>query len=149
MKLKTKVIKTGKTSAGLIIPDDFIEKLGGGKKPKVKVKFNDYEYRGSIAFMHGNFWLSVTNETREKSGVEIDEEIVVDILLDDAPREVTIQEDFQKALDENPEAESFFQTLSYRNKRWYTMPIEAAKKTETRERRIAKSIDMLKEGKKP
>ena len=143
MLYKGKILQTGKTSAGIIISDEFVERLGGGRKPKVKVKFNDYEYRGSIAFMHGKFWLSVTNETRDKSGVKVDEEVEIDIEPDTAPRTVDVPADFQAALDNNSEAKTAFEKLSYSHKRAHVLPIEAAKKAETRARRIEKSIEML------
>lgn len=143
MQLKAKILKTGATSAGIKVPGEFVEKLGGGRKPKVKVMFNDYLYRGSIAFMHGDFWLPVTNETREKSGVQIDEELELEIELDNEPRTVELPEDFKSALEKNPKAKVNFEALSYSHKRAHVLPIEAAKKPETRAKRIEKSIEML------
>jgi uncharacterized protein YdeI (YjbR/CyaY-like superfamily) len=45
-------------------------------------------------------------------------------------------------------AATFFDSLTYSQKRWYVEPIEQAKKAETRERRIARALDMLREGRK-
>ena len=40
------------------------------------------------------------------------------------------------------------ESLSFSQKQWYVLPIEQAKKAETRERRLAKALAMLREGRK-
>jgi uncharacterized protein YdeI (YjbR/CyaY-like superfamily) len=40
----------------------------------------------------------------------------------------------------------FFDGLSYSNKRRMVLPVEQAKTAETRQRRIASTVSMLKEG---
>jgi uncharacterized protein YdeI (YjbR/CyaY-like superfamily) len=41
---------------------------------------------------------------------------------------------------------TFFDRLNYSNKRRLVIPIEAAKAAETRERRIAKTVEQLRAG---
>jgi len=43
-------------------------------------------------------------------------------------------------------SKSFFDGLSYSNKRRLVIPIEDAKAADTRERRLAKTVDQLSEG---
>ena len=62
------------------------------------------------------------------------------------PREVTVPPDFQKALNKDAKARKFFEGLSYSRKQWFVLPIEGAKTEETRQRRIAKAVTMLHEG---
>ena len=45
-----------------------------------------------------------------------------------------------------PDARRTFDGLSYSNKSWHTLQIEGAKTDETRERRLAKSIEALRAG---
>jgi uncharacterized protein YdeI (YjbR/CyaY-like superfamily) len=45
-----------------------------------------------------------------------------------------------------PEARRTFQGLSYSNKSWHVLQVEGAKTDQTRQRRIAKSVDILKQG---
>jgi uncharacterized protein YdeI (YjbR/CyaY-like superfamily) len=66
--------------------------------------------------------------------------------LDTAPREVTVPADFGAALDAEPAARRTFDGLSYSNKSWHVLQVEGAKSDETRQRRIAKSVDVLKDG---
>ena len=70
----------------------------------------------------------------------------VDIEVDTAPREVTVPDDFAKVLEADPAAKRTFDGLSYSNKNWHVLSIEGAKTPETRQRRIAKSVDTLREG---
>ena len=57
-------------------------------------------------------------------------------------------DDLAAALEAEPEARAFFASLSPSQKRWYVEPIEGAKAPETRERRVAKALAMLREGRK-
>lgn len=56
--------------------------------------------------------------------------------------------DLQKELDANPEAQTFFDSLAFSHRREYVGWIHDAKKEETRERRVKKTIELLLEGKK-
>ena len=55
--------------------------------------------------------------------------------------------DFAAALDRDPEARRFFESLSYSNKRRFTLSVEDAKSDETRQRRIEKYVQQLHAGK--
>ena len=56
-----------------------------------------------------------------------------------------VPEDFQRALDENPAAKEFFATLRGTRRYSFIYRIADAKRPETRERRIAKFVQMLAE----
>jgi uncharacterized protein YdeI (YjbR/CyaY-like superfamily) len=70
----------------------------------------------------------------------------IDIELDTEPREVTVPHDFAAALKRDTKARQVFDALSYSKKQRFVLPIEDAKTAETRERRIAKTIEALREG---
>jgi uncharacterized protein YdeI (YjbR/CyaY-like superfamily) len=59
---------------------------------------------------------------------------------------VTVPVDFAAALDAEPDARRMFDGLSYSNKSWHVLQIQGAKTDETRQRRIAKSVATLREG---
>jgi uncharacterized protein YdeI (YjbR/CyaY-like superfamily) len=63
-------------------------------------------------------------------------------------RTATVPEDLASALAANPAAEEFFATLDSRNRYSVLYRIEAAKKPETRARRIAQFVEMLGEHRK-
>ena len=90
--------------------------------------------------------ISLSAENRAAAGVAGGDEVDVEIELDTAPREVTVPGDLAVALAAEPAARRTFDGLSYSNKSWHVLQIEGAKTDETRQRRIAKSIDALRQG---
>ena len=68
--------------------------------------------------------------------------------VDRSTKVVVPPEDLQKALNSNPKAKEFFESLSFSHKREYVGWIHQAKKEETRQRRVQKTIELLLEGKK-
>lgn len=57
-------------------------------------------------------------------------------------------DDLNAEFNSNPQAKAFFNELAFSHKREYVRWIHDAKKEETRKRRIKKTIELLKEGKK-
>jgi len=146
MRFRTTILQSGRTATGIQVPDEVIEALGAGRRPAVKVTVNGYTYRSTVAVMGGANMISLSAEHRAAAGVAGGEEVEVDIDLDTAPREVTVPADFAAALDAEPAARRTFDGLSYSNKSWHLLQVEGAKTDETRQRRIAKSVDILKQG---
>ena len=54
--------------------------------------------------------------------------------------------DLAEALDRDMEVRRHFDSLSYSKKQRLVLPIEEAKKAETRQRRIDKAVSELREG---
>jgi uncharacterized protein YdeI (YjbR/CyaY-like superfamily) len=61
----------------------------------------------------------------------------------DSQSKITIPDDFQRELDNNPKAREFFKTLNSVNRYAILFRIQTAKKPETRSARIQKFIEML------
>jgi hypothetical protein len=138
----------GKTATGIRVPAQVVESLGAGKKPPVRVTINGKTYRSTIASRSGQYLVGVSAENRELTGVAAGDEVDVDIELDTEPREVAVPPDLGKALDTDPQVRQFFESLSFSQKQWYVLLIDQAKKPETRERRVEKAIEMLRQGRK-
>lgn len=64
------------------------------------------------------------------------------------PSTATVPDDLQQALDANPNAREFFNTLDSRNRYAILHRIGDAKRAETRARRIARFVEMLNDGRK-
>ncbi|HVA23953.1 MAG TPA: YdeI/OmpD-associated family protein [Chloroflexota bacterium] len=62
---------------------------------------------------------------------------------------MTLPPDLGEALAGDAAAKQFFDGLSYSHKRWYVQPIEGAKTPETRQRRVDKARDMLRQRRRP
>lgn len=146
MRFRTTLDAAGKNAAGFRVPREVVEALGKGKRPPVIVTINGYSYRNTVAVYGDAYLIGVAREHRAPAGVKPGDEIEVDLELDSAPREVEVPADFAAALDAVPEAKAFFDSLSYSNKRRFTLSIEGAKAAETRQRRIDTSVERLREG---
>ncbi len=67
----------------------------------------------------------------------------------DSPKNSEVPADFKTALDENPKAKAFFETLNKTNRFTILWRIQTAKKPETRTKRIEQLIAMLASGQAP
>jgi len=142
------IINAGGGGAFVEVPFD-VEKAFGAKKPKVKATFEGVPYRGILARMGTDYHiLIILKSIREQIGKSFGDKVRITVELDTELRVVEIPKDLMKELKKHKEAKAFFDKLSYSHKREYVMWINEAKKEETRENRIVKMIEMLKQGKK-
>ncbi len=146
MHFRTTILRAGKTATGIEVPEAIVTALGSGKRAKVLVTINGFTYRNSVAPMGGVYMIGVSDEVRRAAGVAGGDVVDVDIELDTAPREVDVPADLAAELDADPAARRTFEALSYSNKSWHTSQIAGAKTDETRQRRLAKSIEALRAG---
>ncbi|KAF0959890.1 YdeI/OmpD-associated family protein [Rhodococcus sp. T7] len=146
MRFRTTIELGGKTATGFRIPESVVADLGSGKRPAVRITIGGYTYRTTVAPMGGVFMIPLSAENRSGAGVAAGDEVDVDVELDTAPRVVTVPPDFAEALDRQPDARKAFDALSYSNQRRHVLSIEGAKTDETRQRRIGKAVDTLREG---
>ena len=146
MRFRTTIELGGKTATGFRIPEDVVAELGSGKRPAVRVTIGGHTYRTTVAPMGGAFMIPLSAENRAGAGVAAGDEVDVDVELDTEPRVVTVPPDFAEALDRQPDARRAFDALSYSNQRRHVLSIEGAKTDETRQRRIGKAVDALRQG---
>jgi hypothetical protein len=136
----------GKTATGLEVPADVVASLGSGKRPAVYVTIGGHTYRTTVASRGGRFLVPLSAENRAAAGVTAGEEVDVDIQLDTAAREITVPGDLAGVLARESRAQRFFDGLSYTHRKEWVRWIEDAKKPETRDARIAKTIAALRAG---
>ncbi len=130
--------------AGYIeLPFDPKEAFGKLRAP-VKVTLNGYTFRTTIAAMGGPPCIGIRTSYREAAGLEGGEKVEVRVALDDEPRVVTPPADLAKALKAAPPAWDHWRELSYTHQREHAEAVEGAKKPETRARRIANAVAMLR-----
>jgi len=138
----TTILRTGKNTAGIQVPEEVIEKLGSNKRPLMRVTIKQYTYRSAVAVMGGKFMIAVSAENRQAAGVQGGEEVDVTIELDLEPRTVELPKDLKAALIDTGTLEAFENSAPSMRKE-YVRQVEEAKAQETRERRIAKIVDKL------
>lgn len=146
MRFRATIQLNGKTATGIQVPEEVVASLGPGKRPAVRVTLNGYTYPSTVAPMGGVFMLPVSAEVRASARVAAGDEVDVDVELDTAPREVSVPPDLADALEGDAGAKRFFAGLSYSNKRRLVLSVEEAKTAETRQKRIAKAVSTLHEG---
>jgi uncharacterized protein YdeI (YjbR/CyaY-like superfamily) len=73
----------------------------------------------------------------------------VDVVLSpEGPQSASLSPDVTAALDVEPQAKAFFESLATFYRNTYIKWIESAKRSETRGSRISEMIELLKAGKK-
>lgn len=144
---KATIQNAGGGGAFVEVPFD-VEEAFGAKKPKVKAMIEGVPYRGLLVRMGGpNHILIILKGIREQIGKTFGDKVKITVEPDTEPRVIEIQKDLLKELKKDKEAKAFFDKLSYTHRREYVMWINEAKKEETRQNRIVKTIEMLKKKK--
>ena len=132
--------------AFVLVPFDVKEAFGSGR-PKVRALIDGHEYRGSLMNMGGGHMLGMRKDVRAAIGKDVGDSVRVEVELDTAPRTVDVPPELRAALDESAEASERFDTLSYTHRREFAEWVAQAKKQETRDRRAARAVEMILDGK--
>jgi hypothetical protein len=143
MRLTLELLSHGGNTAGFLIPDAVVDELGGGGRPKVAVTVNGHTFRTSIARMGGVFMLGLSQERRAEAGVAVGDVLDLEVVLDDAPREVEVPQDLAALLDADPGAAAAWAGSSYSLRKEWARSIEEAKRPETRAARLARTMAAL------
>ena len=126
-----------------------VEKEFGSKRPQVKATIGGVPYRGILTRMGGDHHLLIIlKEIREKIGKTFGDEVKISVEPDTEPRVIEVPVELKKVFKTEKEAKALFDKLSYTHQREYVIWINEAKREETRARRVAQAIEMLKKGKK-
>ncbi len=127
------------------VPVPFDPKAVFGKvRAPVRVTLNGYTYRSTIAAMGGTVCIPLRRSNREAAGLEGDETLAVRIALDTAQRIVEPPRDLVRALKAAPPSWERWRELSFTHQREYAEAVTGARKPETRSRRIAGAVRMIK-----
>jgi hypothetical protein len=142
------IIDAGGGGAFVEVPFD-VEAAFGSKRPKIKALIEGVPYRGLLVRMGGpNHILIILKSIREQIGKTFGDEINVSVEADVEERVATVPAELKRAFQSDKEAKSAFEKLSYTHQKEYVKWIDEAKKAETRQSRIVKTLEMLKKGKK-
>jgi Bacteriocin-protection, YdeI or OmpD-Associated/Domain of unknown function (DUF1905) len=143
MKFRT-YVEPPEPMKGLEVPPEVVEALGEGKRPRVLITVNGHAWKSRVAIMRGRYLLGLSNANRQAAGVEIGEEVEVDLEFDPEPPTVAEPEDLARALDADPAARAAYDRLAHTHRRRHVHAIESAKRPETRRRRIEELLAALR-----
>src|SRR5262245_17650480 len=127
------------------VPVPFDPKSVFGKvRAPVRVSLNGYTYRSTIAAMGGTVCIPLRRSNREAAGLQGGETLEVEIALDTEKRVVTAPRELVSALKAKPPAWDRWRELSFSHQREYVEAINEARKPETRTRRIAEAVRLIR-----
>ena len=134
-------------AAAFVLDDEQVAAVGeGAKRFPVVATVNGYEWRTSVSRMRGEFLVGLNREVREGAGVQAGDTVTLALRLDTAPREVEVPEALARALDADPAARAAFEKLAFTHRKEFARWIEEAKREQTRDRRVALALDMIRAG---
>jgi len=131
------------TVPAVIVPFD-VKAAYGQARPKVKVTVNGVTLRTTVAVYGGRSYIGFRKEICQAAGLQLGKTITVAIELDAEPRVVDVPDDLARALATHASARKRFDSLSYSHRREHAQWVADAKKPETRARRIARVIELLR-----
>lgn len=138
----------GMETAALSAPFDVAETFGTRARVPVRGTINGFPYRSSLMPMDGCHRMVVNREMREGAKVKAGDTVIVVMERDDAPRTVTTPQQLKKELVKSKAAQANWEKLSFTHKKEMARSIIQVKQEATRARRLAKVMDILKNGKK-
>jgi Bacteriocin-protection, YdeI or OmpD-Associated/Domain of unknown function (DUF1905) len=143
-KFRSKLVGEGENrNLTLIRPPFDVKAVFGKMRVPVCGTINGYPYRSTIAPMGGQYLLGVSKALREAAGVKIGDAVEVTMQLDIAERTVDVPADLAALLKQTPKAQERFDSSSYTHRKEFARWITSAKRPETRESRLKRTIEML------
>jgi Bacteriocin-protection, YdeI or OmpD-Associated/Domain of unknown function (DUF1905) len=127
------------------VPFDARATFGEARAP-VAGTVNGVALHSRLAVYGGRTYLGLTREVRDAATTEVGDEVEVLLRRDDAPRVVTPPRELEQALAAAADASDRFEALSYTHRREYAQWVGQAKRAETRARRAARAVEMLRDG---
>ena len=134
-------------AAAFVLDDGQVDIVGeGAKRFPVVATVNGYTWRTSVARMGGEFLVGLNKEVRAGAGVAAGDTVTLELTLDTEPRTVEVPPALAQALQADPEAKATYDGMAFTHRKEYARWIAEAKREDTRERRVAKALQMLHRG---
>jgi hypothetical protein len=150
-ELSTQRFKTVlmKSRSRIFIPIPFNPNEVWGVKQRhyIRGTVNGQGVRGSLGSDGKQYFLPLGAVWRRDNGLDAGDTVDV-ILFPEGPQSESLSTDVVEALDAEPQAKAFFESLATFYRNTYIKWIESAKRPETRIARIHEMIELLKAGKK-
>jgi hypothetical protein len=133
--------------ASFELPID-VRALYGEARPAVKMTIFGQTFRTRVMVYGKKSYLGLWKAVREKHKLRGGEIVEVTLEPDKKPRTVAPPRELAAVLKKNAAARAGWVAMSFTHKREWAVAIRDAKKSETRERRVAQAVEALvKKGK--
>lgn len=145
-EFKTVIAKSG-SQIVIEIPFDPNEAWGVKQRHYITGAISGHRIRGPLGGAHGQYFLPLGEAWRRDSGLQAGDRIDV-TLTPEGPQLDNLSPDVAAALDAEPEAKAYFESLATFYRKKFIRAIEHSKRAETRTKNITEMIALLKAGKK-
>jgi Domain of unknown function (DUF1905)/Bacteriocin-protection, YdeI or OmpD-Associated len=144
-RFKARIQSGDRGGAYVLFPYDVEKEFGTKGRVPVQATFNGVPYRGSLMkYGHPQHMLGILKSIQGQIGADTGDEIVVEVWKDESPREVEVPRELVDAARDNDVLE-FLNGMSYTHRKEYCKWVSEAKTEQTRLRRVARVVEMLKE----
>lgn len=146
-RFKVKLLSHAGTEAAILkLPFDVVDVFQRKGRVPVKGTIDGFPFRSSLMNMGDGHMMVVNAELRAGAKCKAGDTVTVLMELDEDKRTVEVPAWLKRIIDRDPKAREFWPRLSFTHQKEYVREIENAKRTETREKRIAAMMDALCEG---
>ena len=143
-RFKAAIQEADRGGVYILFPYDVEKEFGAKGNVPVQATLNGVSYSGSLMkYGHAQHMLGVLKSIRHQIGAGVGDEIQVEMWKDEGSRTVEVPPDLLEAM-RSGEVLEFFEGLSYTHRKEYCRWITDAKKEDTRVKRVAKAIEMLR-----
>ena len=113
----------------------------------MKGTINGFAFRSSLMNMGDGHMMVVNADLRARANCKAGDTVTVVMELDTDERKVELPAYLRKIIARDPRTKEAWDQLSFTHQKEHVRAIEDAKRPETREKRIAAMIDMLRQKK--
>jgi bifunctional DNA-binding transcriptional regulator/antitoxin component of YhaV-PrlF toxin-antitoxin module len=145
LRFQTKILGKEAGVVGAITPPiDVVEVFGTRGRVPVRGTINGFPFRSSLMPCGGPHMMPVNKALREGAGAKPGDVVEVIMERDDKERTVEPPPELKRELAKNKKAADKWEKMSFTNKKEMANSIRDAKQEETRKRRLAKVMQVLK-----
>jgi hypothetical protein len=143
----TATLETHGTRVLVPLPFDPNAAWGAKERHHIHGTINGITIRGALIIAGKQFYLSLGPAWLKGSGLAAGAVVQV-ALLPEGPQGDNLPEDVHAALEREPQAKAFFESLPTFYRKNFLRPIENAKRPETRAKNLAAMLELLRAGKR-
>jgi hypothetical protein len=138
--------EAGSSAAWLDAPFDVQETFGTKARVPVRGTINGFPFRSSLMPMGGCHGMAVNKTMREGGNCKAGDKVKVQMQRDTEERVVETPPGLTKELGRHKQAKANWEKLAFTHKKEMAKYIAEAKRAETKKRRLAKVVEVLKNG---
>ena len=128
------------------VPSEAAASLGGLKQIRVRGSLNDTPFTGStMPAGGGRLAVAVSKAMMTAASVAVGDDVRLELERDDAPRPIALPDELSVALAADPTAARAFAALTESQRRQQAEHVAAARRPETRARRLEELLIRLRE----